>query len=579
MRDFLAAGRARPPSLSRREALPLALLLLALASVFAFGNDRSQFYRHGNHDFTTGHTLALTANLSAEHGFLLFNRQHLDPRDEPKYASLYNRFPIVNYVLVKIAMLPAGDDIPKQILAARLLMLAFFAAAAVLAWLALARLLGDQWIALAATLLAFSSYYLLHYADMVAAEGSTNLFGVMLVFHGMAVFAQEGRFRQLLPKTAIAILLGWHVLGLIAPFVLLALGRELLASRADGGGARPKVERRLRPRAILAYGAFSALCAALVLGFNLGNEYRAQGGEVPLHELPTFQSMLRRSGTDAAQSLVDEIGWATFLRGQFGGIGGMAIPFAAVDRLGLDLASPNRLWPPPATAPWFAGAGVAVAAACLAGLRWLPHRTLFAALLLAGWAWAIPFRGQTAHHEFEGMFHLGFPLVLYALALPGLRRLLGRRRAATALPALALAALAAFVLSAHDMAGLGRGAEAAARQREVASDAEAIRELAADRSVATQPADDELWRVARNYYLAGSYVQLDPIGSERDWDRAAARFDYVIAPVALGGSLTPGNRRLHLYPFGALPAARARIAARELSRCARSTTSASRAAR
>ena len=308
-----------------------------------------------------------------------------------------------------------------------------------------------------------------------------------------------------------------------------------------------------------------------MLGFNFGNEYRALGGEVPLHELPSFRSMLRRTGPDASEHWVGQYGWGTFLRGQFGGIGGMAIPFAAADRLGLDPARPhNGLWPPPASAPWFAALGAAVAAACLAGLRVLPHRTPFAALLLAGWGWAIPFRGSAAVHEFEAMFHLGYPLVLFALALLGLRRLLGRRRAATALPALALAAAAAFVLSAHDMAGLGHGAEAAALQREVASDIEAIRAIATDRSVVVHTADDvlrstyasSLWPV-RLYFLAGSYIQPDAIGSDRDWDRAAARFDYVIAPVGLGGSLTPGNRRLHLYPFGALPAARARIAARE----------------
>ena len=222
----------------RGEALPLALLLLALSSVFAFGGDRSQFYRHGNHDWISGHTMAIIANFSPEHGFLGFPHQHLGEDGEPEYA-VYNRFPIGPYALARLAMLPAGDDIPKQLLAARTLMLACFAAAAVLAWLALARLLGDQWIALAATLLAFSSYYLLHYNDMISAEASTNLFGVMLVFHGMVLWAREGRFRQLLPKTALAVLLGWHVLGLIAPFVLLALGRELLLSRADGSGARP----------------------------------------------------------------------------------------------------------------------------------------------------------------------------------------------------------------------------------------------------------------------------------------------------------------------------------------------------
>ena len=118
-------------------------------------------------------------------------------------------------------------------------MLAFFAAAAAFAYLALARLLGDRRIALAATLLAFSSYYLLYYNDMVSAETSTYLFGAMLVFHGIAVYEQEGRFRQLLARTAAAILLGWYAAGLIAAFVLLATGRELTAARADGGGGRP----------------------------------------------------------------------------------------------------------------------------------------------------------------------------------------------------------------------------------------------------------------------------------------------------------------------------------------------------
>ncbi len=118
-------------------------------------------------------------------------------------------------------------------------MLAFFAAAAVLAYLALSRLLGDRRIALAATLLAFSPYYLLHYGDMISAEENTNLFGIMLVFHGMVLCVQEGRFRQLLVKTAVALLLGWIVLALIAPFVLFGLGRELVSARADGGGGRP----------------------------------------------------------------------------------------------------------------------------------------------------------------------------------------------------------------------------------------------------------------------------------------------------------------------------------------------------
>ena len=558
------ARRFRLPRLPRNEAAPLGLLLLALASVFAFGGDRSQFYRWSHHNQTSVTGLQNSANLSAEHWFLQFRTAKRDGRGETEYDP-YNRFPIGSHALIKTAMLPAGDDIPKQILAARTLMLAFFAAAAVLAYLALARLLGDRRIALAATLLAFSSYYLLHYADMISAETSTNLFGVMLVFHGMVLLVQEGRFRQLLPKTAIAILLGWHVLGLIAPFVLLALGRELLASRADGGGARPEDERRLRPRAILAYGAFSALCAALALGFNFGNEYRALGGEVPLHELPSFRSMLRRGGLDAAQEHVGALGWATFLRGQFGGIGGMAIPYAAADRLGLDLMQRGSIWPPPAVAPRLAVLGAAAVFACAAGLRWLPQRTLFAALLLTGWCWIVPFRGNTAFHEFEAMFHVGAPLAFWSLILLGLRGLARRERAARALPAAALAAAAVFALSAAAMGRVGQGPAAAAVERETTADFGAMRPFAAGRTVLFEPAlrHPAARRAYIRYWLYGSYPEPSPIGTAEEWAGASRRHDYVVAPADLGGSLTPGNRRYHLYRPAALAAAWDAIAARE----------------
>ena len=223
---------------------PPALLLLALSSAFVFGHDRSHTqlateaswdHRHrpyvkNQHDWLSIETLAIAANLSAETYFLGYKTRSRDQSGEPAYW-VYNRFPIGSYALVGLAILPFGDDFPRAIRAARLLMLAFFAAAAVLAYLSLVRLLGDRRIALAATLLACSSHYILFYNNMISAEASTNLFGVMLAFHGMVLFAQEGRFRQLLVKTAGALLLGWHVVGLVAAFVPLALGRELVPSR------------------------------------------------------------------------------------------------------------------------------------------------------------------------------------------------------------------------------------------------------------------------------------------------------------------------------------------------------------
>ena len=112
--------RATLPHLPRNEALSLGLLL-ALAGVFVFSGDRSQFYRDGE-TVNSPATMALAANLSPEHGFLSFVRQKQDPNGAAQYAA-YSRFPF-GYVLVKLAILPFGDDFPRAIRAARTLMLA-----------------------------------------------------------------------------------------------------------------------------------------------------------------------------------------------------------------------------------------------------------------------------------------------------------------------------------------------------------------------------------------------------------------------------------------------------------------------
>ncbi len=80
----------------------------------------------------------------------------------------YNRFPIGTYLALKGTLLPFGHHLAAQIRAAQSVTLLFFAGAAVLAYLALRRLRHGPWVALSATLLAFSSFYSLHYADMVS---------------------------------------------------------------------------------------------------------------------------------------------------------------------------------------------------------------------------------------------------------------------------------------------------------------------------------------------------------------------------------------------------------------------------
>ena len=211
--------------------LPLSLLLIALSTVFIFGGDRGHFYRPHEHNGISSDHLRIAVNLSPEHGFQRFTHRFIDEDGNVRYRP-YNRFPIGGYLSMKLATLPFGENPSAQLYAARILMLLFFTAIAVMAYLSLCRLVSNRWIALTATLLAFSSYYLLYYNDMTANEGMIDLFGVMLTFHGMVVFMQEGRFRQLIVKTCIALLMGWHVLALLLPFVIIGLARDLLRGRS-----------------------------------------------------------------------------------------------------------------------------------------------------------------------------------------------------------------------------------------------------------------------------------------------------------------------------------------------------------
>ena len=239
--------------------LPLALLLIALSTVFVFGGDRGDFYRPagqlpfgcrsafcdgrfyppaGAHNWSSSEQLTIAVNLSFEHSFQRFAHRFIDEDGAVRYVP-YNRFPIGGYVLMKLATLPASGNLSAQIYTARILILMFFVAAALMAYLSLCRLTSNRWIALTATLLGFSSYYLLYYNDITTPEVVIDLFGVLLTFNGMVVFVQEGRFRQLLVKTCIALLLGWHVLALLLPFVIIGLASDLLRARSAAATFTP----------------------------------------------------------------------------------------------------------------------------------------------------------------------------------------------------------------------------------------------------------------------------------------------------------------------------------------------------
>ena len=539
-------------SLQSRAWLPPALLLLALSSVFILGGDRGHYYQEEEHK-----KLAIAENLSIDRHFLLFIDQTLDAAGNPTYEqpydrfpaggySLYGRFQIGGYALIKLAILPFGNDLSAKIYAARMLMLLCFAAAAVLAYLSLRRITSNRWIALTATLLAFSSPYLLYHNDVVNTEITIDLFAVMLVFHGIVIFEQEWRFPQLLLKTCAALLLGWHVYALLLPFIAFGLIRELIKARSGVSPASGALWR-LRHLALslirsrhMALGVVALLFGISVLAFNFTNEYFALNRELPLTELPSFKSMISRTGINPndAEDIARYLSWPAFPERQFYRIGMMALPYA------FSLPYVELREPPPRL---FVGLGIALSGASLLGLLFVRRCKIpIASLALSGFCWALPMRHNAAFpwHQFEAIFYIGVTLTLFSLILLYLLKMSSERVVA----ALSIAALLIFVVSALRMAHLNNANPMAELRESTIEDFEIIRNMADRGKVIQTYAMPRLYKgiTIFAYYLSGRFGI-----SANETAPPARPPDFVITSVRLNGldSLTPQNQMIFLYEW------------------------------
>ena len=540
-------------------ALPLVLLLLALATLFLFSGDREYFYRERPlqwHDWNSSKTLAIAKNLSLRHNWLMFFYQSRDAAGNLSYPAPYNRFPAGGFALIKLATLPFGDtDFRAQIYAGRMLMLLLFSAAAVLAYHSLARIAGSRWDALTATLLAFSSYFLLYYADQIFNEITIDLFAVMLAFHGMAIFVQEGRFRQLLVKSCLALLLGWHIYAFLLPFIVFGLAAELLKGRrfylsSVPGNLKWYAAALLRSR-YLTLGIVTLLFGIAILTFNLGNEYFALNGAVPLRELPTVNSAVKRlSGSEGPNEKINWLHPGSFLPDQFYRIAIMTLPYPVNPYPIKGLFPSYRYRDYPAIALGILMVGFCLAGLALAGIRRRPELfLLLATLTFSGFCWSAPLRRNVATHDFESVFYIGIPLTVFMLGLLCLRRLSRSRLA----PYLTVAALAVFVFAVSAMARVGETRAAIAVEGEQMDDYAAIRELAQKDAAIYIPYSPYYFRHggaqwAAMYFLAGkTLVYTDEYGPGKPQQAG----DYLLLTTRLDSPalLTPYHRHIFLYDW------------------------------
>ena len=530
-----------------RSAAPLYLLLIGMSTVLIF-IERGNFYRNtleyiNRYGANASYHLAIAVNFSFSHHLLGFSSQSVDTEGNIIYNNPYNRFPPGGYALIKLVTLPFGDDLSNRIYAAQVLTLGFFIGAAILAYWLLSRLISSRWIASTVTLMTFSSSLLILYNDMIMTEVMPALFGCMLTFHGIVVFLQEGRFRQLLIKSCIAVLLGWHVLALLFTFIILSQIKEFILNRRVKTVRDSVVSVFVSRYFVL--GAVTLGLGILIIAYNIGNEYYAlnvrEVRQLALSDLPTINSILRRTGIDSEEALDP-----TFFRLQVIRIGIMSSPLIWTEFLEFDL--PRGL----VGSIEYTIIGIFVVIVCIVGVFIVRHRLLAMTALLTGFCWSIPMYSQSIPHGHDAMVYVGIPLFFYTLVL------LLIRKGSSDMPLASCVALVVFVSSSYRIGYINRDSSVVEFHETVIEDFDVIREFTGG-GVTLFPTRDmyiehlRIWGGGGGenmmgsiyYYLAGGVI----VFNEYECDRSLDKVDFMIQARRDKGPdlLTPDNQMMFLY--------------------------------
>lgn len=548
------------------QMLPILLLLFGMSTVFLFDRDRRFLYRDiwtisRNENWISSHFLSVAVNLSPSHHFLGFISRGFDVNGNIDYLA-YNRFPPSSYALIKLVTLPFGDDLLSRTYAARVLMLAFFAGGAVLAYLSICRLTGNRWIASASTLIVFSSTQLLRYSDTIDSQIIPDLFGCILAFHGMVVFAQEGRFKQLIVKSCLAVLIGWHVLALLLTFILLGLIKEIV--KVCKVKTVHEIVIAVAASRYLKLGIITLGISILILAYNVGNEYYALNvrgiRQLALSDLPSIRSISRRTGVAQEFGTGTRFEWIQFLEGQFQRIGVLSVPFAlpgpTASNVGSSFSNLDVSWIRDITRQQELYIGITVVGICALGTIFVRPRLLTMTAIISGFCWAIPMYGTSDEHIWEALFYIGIPLAFYVLLLLFISKWVSEHL----IPFASVIGLWVFILSGYQISRNNFPIDDYIDYQEtVVDDFRAIRGFTEDKNIFA-PVVENYEEAARiyeqmveltgvrfglHYYLSGRGILFNSY----DCDRGLEKADFMIhtrrdvAP----GLLTPDNQMVFLY--------------------------------
>jgi hypothetical protein len=350
-----------------------------------------------HHGFLSSHGLTLAQNLSFEHHGLLFNAMSLDPQDQKVVYDSYTRFPVTFFALLKMVLTLVPQNLAAQMQAAHTLMLGFFLLAMVGAYRALYLITAGRRLALFATLMGFSGFYVNYYSDMIFNDIPT-LCGCFWVFEGACLYCQKQLKSQFFCKSLLGAALGLQVVALLMVFAI-AFGAARLYRKA------PVSSLWMSPpfKGLMAAGA----CVVLLLAANLAIEAQLTGNSIL--ESPSLVSAQNRMGIgvkiDLLQLVASE-GAKAF---------SLTLP-AAVSGAAFDDKF-KAIWQEAKT-PLMGVLGLIFLQAALIAhyIFNSRHRVLLVTLACFGLPWALALPEFVIYHSFQSIFYLGYPL-LFFLAL------------------------------------------------------------------------------------------------------------------------------------------------------------------
>ncbi|MBU0975173.1 MAG: hypothetical protein ABIE03_04050 [Patescibacteria group bacterium] len=287
---------SKSKTIKNETIIQLVILLLVFLSIIVFQHTKAGFMA-GHHAWLSTHGLTLASNISPKYNFLMFSAKNYST-ENIQYEP-YNRFPIFPFLMIKGVTAPLYGDFSGQVYIARQTMNLFLIGAITLAFLTIRRILKNNYQAISVVLIAFSSSYMLYYSDMIFND-TPSLFGFMLAificYHWEEKIIKNKALLAVL--VLLSILSGWQPYTVYASwFVIKAVAEKRKL------GMLKRIVVTFKDPLFLSFLA-SVIFGGVILTLQILNEWRFLGGN--LSDLPTINSIAFRVGLgDGGPNLIE----------------------------------------------------------------------------------------------------------------------------------------------------------------------------------------------------------------------------------------------------------------------------------